>query len=155
MTRYLFAAADRLGAITALRWTFLIQTIGLSWLAQTNNLALSVISGTFISGMIPLMQACIRERIPDDIERQTRVWSRVVITYLAALTIGAYLYAGVLNVSPGTHRILFVLSALTVGLCLVIQLLPMTSNFCSGAARNLRRGNRAQGKSDQQHRTDS
>src|SRR5690242_9597099 len=90
--------ADRLGAITALRWTFLIQTIGLSWLAQTNNLALvaalSVISGTFISGMIPLMQACIRERIPDDIERQTRVWSRVVITYLAALTIGGYLYAG-------------------------------------------------------------
>jgi predicted MFS family arabinose efflux permease len=52
-------AADRLGTITALRWTFLIQTIGLIWLTRTNNLplvaALSVLIGTFISGMISLM----------------------------------------------------------------------------------------------------
>jgi len=44
----LWLCGDGLGAITALRWTFLIQTIGLTWLTRTNNLplvaALSVLS---------------------------------------------------------------------------------------------------------------
>ena len=152
-------AADRLGAITALRWTFLVQTIGLIWLTRANNLplvaALSVLIGTFISGMIPLMQACIRERIPDDIERQTTVWSKMVTTYVGALTIGAYVYSAVLNASNGAHRTLFALSILAVGLCLLIEFLPVASNSWSVVARNLQHRNRTQRKILQEHRTDS
>jgi MFS family permease len=152
-------AADRLGAITALRWTFLVQTIGLIWLTRANNLplvaALSVLIGTFISGMIPLMQACIRERIPDDIERQTKVWSKMVTTYVGALTIGAYVYSAVLNASNGAHRTLFALSILAVGLCLLIEFLPVASDSWSVVARNLQHRNRTQRKILQEHRTDS
>ena len=150
-------AADRLGAITALRWTFLVQTIGLIWLTRANNLplvaALSVLIGTFISGMIPLMQACIRERIPDDIERQTKVVEDGDYLCWSAHDRSICLLG--CSERNGAHRTLFVLSIPAVGLCLLIEFLPVASDSWSVVARNLQHRNRTQRKILQEHRTDN
>jgi uncharacterized membrane protein YcaP (DUF421 family) len=82
-------------------------------------------------------------------------WSKMVTTYVGALTIGAYVHSAVLNASNGAHRTLFVLGILAVGLCLLIEFLPVASDSWSVVARNLQHRNRTQRKILQEHRTDN
>jgi hypothetical protein len=70
----------------------------------------------------------------------------MVTTYVGALTIGAYVYSVVLNASNGAHRTLFALSILAVGLCLLIEFLPVASDAWSVVALNLQHRDRTQRK---------
>jgi hypothetical protein len=99
------------------------------------------------------MQACIRERIPDDIERQTKVVEDGDYLCWSAHDRSIRLLG--CSERNGAHRTLFVLSILAVGLCLLIELLPVASDSWSVVARNLQHRNRTQRKILQEHRTDN
>lgn len=120
-------AIDRVGAINTLRGVLALESVATFRLMFTNGTtemaALSVVLGTFISGIIPLVHGWIREIFPNDVNEQNAVWSRSSVIYASAQAISGYVFAAILGRNHGNHRQLFAMSAVAILAALVINLL--------------------------------
>jgi predicted MFS family arabinose efflux permease len=118
--------ADRLGARIATRIFLLVQTIAVGLLALVADHwiigFLTVVIGSFPPGIVPLVLAWIRERLPGDMPRQNVIWSRATIVFAAFQALGGYAYSAIFNASGGNHRMLFAIGAVVTMLALAVDL---------------------------------
>jgi predicted MFS family arabinose efflux permease len=117
---------DRLGAVAAVRTIFLSQCAALTAMGFVHSLsavgALSFITGTFTSGVVPLILGWLRECIPGNPERQNIVWSKSTIVFATSQALGGYAASALLAAGQVNHRMLFLLGAAAMGLALVVDL---------------------------------
>jgi MFS family permease len=123
---------DRLRADRAIWLLYLLQGTFLVAFFLAHNLLFlavgSLIAGTFVSGIIPLMQGWIRECWPGDLVNQNAGWSQVATMYLAGQALGGYLFSGLLNRAHWPHAPLFLLCALSTFLAIaIVRLMPTAS----------------------------
>jgi predicted MFS family arabinose efflux permease len=119
--------ADRLGASVAVRSLLVVQVIAVAGLATFGNrLLISIlvfVIGSFPPGNVPLAMAWIRETIPTYVIAQNVVWSRATVVFAACQAIGAYGYSALYTVYAGSHRTVFVVSAIAIAVAILIELI--------------------------------
>ena len=109
---------DRAGIRVAIPSLCFLQGIVLASFALSSNLrlngALSMLAGTFPSGVIPLALAWIRELFPGDLDLQNQVWTRSAVVVAISQTLTGYSYSAIVSVQPEGHRLLFAVSAAAI-----------------------------------------
>ena len=92
---------DNAGVRTSIPLLFLLQGMVLIGFVQSNDLrtiaALSVLAGTFPSGIIPLALAWLRELFPGDLDLQNRVWTRSAVVVAISQALAGYTYSAILT----------------------------------------------------------
>jgi predicted MFS family arabinose efflux permease len=118
--------ADRMGPRIALRFVMLIEAIAVACLYTAGNFIfigfITIIIGTFPSGLVPLVLARVHELVPHNPHRQNIVWSRATTLSAAAMALAGYGYSALFNATGGDHRMLFLVAGASVALALIADI---------------------------------
>ncbi|WP_394777280.1 YbfB/YjiJ family MFS transporter [Undibacterium sp.] len=118
---------DKAGAKPAVRAILLVQALAVLGLATLSDrlliAALTIIAGTFPSGIVPLVLAWIREKAPGDSAQQNIAWSKATIFFAALQAAAGYAYSAIFAHSGGNHRLLFAIAAAALVLALLADVL--------------------------------
>ena len=118
---------DKAGAKPAVRTILLVQALAVLGLALFSDrlliAALTIVAGTFPSGIVPLVLAWIREKAPGDGAQQNIAWSKATIFFAALQAAAGYAYSAIFAHSGGNHRLLFAIAAAALTLALLAELL--------------------------------
>ncbi|OZI74340.1 YbfB/YjiJ family MFS transporter [Bordetella genomosp. 12] len=115
---------DRFGATFTLRLMLLSQMAAMLALARVEHHAalagLTLILGTFPSGIAPTMLARIHQWLPG-VGQQAAAWSRATTAFAVLQAASAYGYSAIFNQSGGDYGLLFALGAAFMGLTFVMD----------------------------------
>lgn len=115
---------DRFGSTPTLRMMLLSQTAAMLALAQLQDhtalAALTLVLGTFPSGIAPTVLARIQHWLPGAAQ-QTAVWSRATTAFAVLQAASAYGYSALFNQTGGQYRLIFELGAAFMGLTLLLD----------------------------------
>lgn len=118
--------ADRLGAKSTVSIVSVVMAVVFLGLYASSNLLvlglLTVITGTFAPGMVPLALARVHEVVEHNATRQNIAWSRASVTSAISLAIAAYGFSAQFNATGGNHRLLFLAAAAMLVIVLLIGL---------------------------------
>ncbi|MCJ9713527.1 MFS transporter, partial [Bordetella hinzii] len=115
---------DRFGSTPTLRMMLLSQSAAMLALAQLQDhtalAALTLVLGTFPSGIAPTVLARIQHWLPGAAQ-QTAVWSRATTAFAVLQAASAYGYSALFNQTGGQYRLIFELGAAFMGLTLLLD----------------------------------
>lgn len=118
--------ADRIGADFALRALLFVQALALVLLAMTSDYAviavLAVVIGSFPPGIIPPVLAKVKQLAPSDAAQRNRIWSSATVLFAASQALSAYASSAIFNRFNGNYRLLFWMSAASIGLALLVDI---------------------------------
>ncbi|QHJ00376.1 YbfB/YjiJ family MFS transporter [Xylophilus rhododendri] len=118
--------ADRLGPRPTVRLALAVQVLVLAGAWGTGSLALlallTLVIGSFPSGIVPLVLAHVHESVPHDAARQNQVWSRATTVFAAAQAAAGYGFSALFNASGGNYRLLFICAAAALLVALLAEL---------------------------------
>lgn len=116
--------ADRLGPGFAVKMVSLAMAVILAIVYVTDNLIalgiLTVIIGTYVPGIVPLVLARVHEVVGHNATRQNIAWTRTNIISASGMALAAYAYSALFNASGGNHRLLFMVAAVSLVLVLLL-----------------------------------
>ncbi len=72
----------------------------------------TLIIGSFATGMVPVFLVRTHALIPHDTGLQNVVWSKVAIATASSMAVAGYACSGILKISGGNHRLLFLSAAI-------------------------------------------
>jgi predicted MFS family arabinose efflux permease len=107
--------ADRLDGQRATAGVLALQLFAVLGLATFHNLValglVSLVIGSFPTGIVPLTLTRIHEIAPHHEPRQNSAWSLATTAFAACQAIAAYAFSAIFSISGGNYRLLFLLSS--------------------------------------------
>lgn len=117
--------ADRIGFRATLRLAFLVQAVGIGWLAvsdaTTGLVVSSLVVGAFVPGVVPLVLGRVRQLTAPDRDRQQAAWSLATTAFAVGQASAAYALS-YLFAAGGGYDMLFAIGATALLLALLIDL---------------------------------
>ncbi|MCP3728090.1 MFS transporter [Paraburkholderia sp. CNPSo 3272] len=120
--------ADRLDGQRAAAGVLTLQLFAVLGLATFHNLvalgAVTLVVGSFPTGIVPLTLTRIHEIIPQHGPSQNSAWSLATTAFAACQAIAAYAFSAIFSISGGNHRLLFLLSSAPLVIAILIAAGP-------------------------------
>ncbi|MEV5148097.1 YbfB/YjiJ family MFS transporter [Streptomyces sp. NPDC052727] len=136
--------ADRVGYAVALRIAAAVQVTVLGALCTVHGLLvtvlLSVVIGSFPSGIVPVFLGRVHQLVPDRPESRAAAWGKATIVSALFLALSSYGFSYLFDRSGGNHRLLF---AIAVG-AVVVGLLVDLACHLAPSGRGRRSGSSAE-----------
>lgn len=118
--------ADRVGALVALRWGYVLQAVSVGALVFTDHAAVLILSSLIVGAFVPvcvtLVLGRMRELIPNDPDGLTAGWRWATIAFSLGQAAGAYGLSYVFDLR-GDYGVLFAMGSGALVLALVLNLL--------------------------------
>lgn len=119
--------ADRFGYGLTLRVGFVIQAAAVALLAipvgTIGLIVSSIIIGTFVPGIVPLVLGRVHEILPQDSRAQQAAWAYCTAAFALGQAAGAYVFSFIFAQGDGASALLFALGAGALVLALAIDVI--------------------------------
>jgi len=120
-------ALDHVKARWVLRAVLTVEAAAAIVLVFLNGLVavsvLALVIGTFISGVIPIVQGWIRESVPGDQRQQNVIWSQSTVVYAGTSALSGYVFTRMITAGGQSYGSVFFTGGVALALALFINLL--------------------------------